>query len=100
MKELLTRIIVAILGIPLLIFLIWKGDWYFFTLIIIISIGGQIEFYNFAKNKNAHAHYIPGILITSLLLVAVQNGISDFLLSIVSVLIIIVRILNRQIVRS
>ena len=68
MKELITRVIVALFGIPLLVFLIWKGEWYFFSLITIISIGGQIEFYNSAKQKDIRAQYIPGILITVLII--------------------------------
>jgi phosphatidate cytidylyltransferase len=74
MKELLTRIIVALIGIPLLVFLIWQGTWYFFTLILIITIGGQIEFYNTAKNKKIDAQYVPGIIAAVLTLLAVQSG--------------------------
>ena len=79
MKELLTRVIVALLGIPLLVFLIWQGDWYFFTLLIIISIGGQIEFYNSAKQKEINSQYFPGILATFLVLLLVNNGINNLI---------------------
>lgn len=44
MNELLTRILVALAAIPVLIFLIWRGDWYFFALIAFIVVGGQLEF--------------------------------------------------------
>ena len=80
MKELLTRVIVAFLGIPILVFLIWQGDWYFFTLILVIAVGGQLEFYNFAKQKEIYAQYIPGVLITVIILFAIQNGINNYLL--------------------
>ena len=81
MKELLTRITVALFGIPLLVFLILQGGWYFFALILIISVAGQIEFYNIAKNKNFSAQYIPGIIATILILATVQAGYNEFLLS-------------------
>jgi len=80
MKELITRIIVALFGNPLLVFLIWKGEWYFFILIALISIGGQIEFYNSAKHKDIKAQYIPGILITILILLTVNSEFSNPLL--------------------
>lgn len=79
MKELLTRVLVAVISIPLLIFIILEGRWYFFGFIAIIAIGGQIEFYLMAKKKEALPQNIIGILISITVLTAVQVGLNKFL---------------------
>jgi len=81
MKELLTRVIVALFGIPLLVFLIWQGGWYFFALIVVISVVGQIEFYNSAVNKKIDITYFPAILATVLILFSIQTGILNSILA-------------------
>ena len=81
MKELFTRIAVAIVGIPLLLFLIWQGSWYFFALIAIISLAGQLEFYNLVKEKDAYPQIFTGVIMTMLLLLMVQSGYNKKLLA-------------------
>ena len=90
MKELITRIIVALVGIPLLVFLIWQGTWYFFALILVITIGGQIEFYNTAKNKKIDAQYMPGISAAVLTLLAVQTGGNSRIIAVLVLLILFI----------
>lgn len=73
-KNLITRILVALVGIPLLVTAILLGGWYFFGLIIIISIATQYEFYALAMKKNASSQKIPGYLLTICLLMSIQTG--------------------------
>lgn len=81
MNELLTRVLVALTGIPLLIFLIWRGEWYFFTLITVIVLGGQQEFYLLARKKNGHPHSIAGMVLVLTLLLSIEMGFSPLLLA-------------------
>ncbi|MCB0284367.1 MAG: phosphatidate cytidylyltransferase [Calditrichae bacterium] len=74
MKELLLRVAVAIIGIPLLVFLIWKGGWYFFALILIISLAGQYEFYILARQKESYALIFPGFILTVIIHTLSQIG--------------------------
>lgn len=80
MKELFTRISVAIFGIPLLVFIIWQGGWYFFTFIMFIAVAGQVEFYNASKQKEFKPQYISGILSTIVILFIVETGTHNYLL--------------------
>jgi len=90
MKELLTRVAVAVVAIPFLVYLILKGGWYFFSLITIITIAGQVEFYNLAKQKDSIAQKIPGILLTVLILIAIHTGLSNNLIGLSFILLILI----------
>lgn len=89
MKELLIRIIVALIAIPMLIFIILEGGWYFFGFIALIAIGGQIEFYKMSGNKDIFPQTIIGVMMTSILLLIIQLGISKYLLIVIVSLLIL-----------
>jgi phosphatidate cytidylyltransferase len=74
MNELTKRILVALVGIPLIVLLIFLGDWYFFILILIISFVAQLEFYEMQKKKNYQPQRINGIIAGILLLLGIQTG--------------------------
>ncbi len=76
MKELPLRIAVAVIGIPVFIFAVLKGGMYFFILITIIALTGQMELYNLLSQKKVLAQKIPGLLLGFLILYAVQFGLS------------------------
>ncbi len=90
MKELIARVAVAIVAIPLLVYLILEGGWYFFALITIISIAGQMEFYNLARQKESLSQVVPGILLTLIMLYSVQAGLNNSLTGFVFILLVIV----------
>ncbi len=73
MKELLSRVLVAVAGIPALIFLIWQGGWYFFVLSAAIGLAGQWEMYRMSAEKGARAFQAPGYLITLLAMLYVMH---------------------------
>ena len=52
MNELSKRILVAIIGIPLVAGLTFLGGWYFFLLVLVISLVAQNEFYQMQKKLN------------------------------------------------
>ena len=47
----LERLLISLIGIPLLLYVITKGGFLFFTLVVIISIVSINEFYNFPKSS-------------------------------------------------
>ena len=73
MSELWKRISVAALGIPLLILLNYLGGWYFFSVILLISIVSQWEFYQIQKNNNIYPQNFSGIIAGIILLLTIQT---------------------------
>ena len=47
----LKRLLISLIGIPLLIYIITEGGFLFFTLVVTISIVSINEFYNFPKSS-------------------------------------------------
>jgi phosphatidate cytidylyltransferase len=74
MNELTKRILVALVGIPTILVLIFLGGWYFFLLIWIISFVAQLEFYQMHIIKNYKPHRITGIIAGFFILLGIQTG--------------------------
>jgi phosphatidate cytidylyltransferase len=74
MSELTKRILVALFGIPTILVLTFLGGWYFFTLILIISLVAQLEFYAMQKKKDYQPQRINGIIAAILILLGYQTG--------------------------
>jgi len=74
MNELSKRIIVAFIGIPIVLTLIYLGGWYFFLLIVIISIVAQWEFYEMQKKKHLHPQRLNGLITGVIILLGIQTG--------------------------
>ncbi len=74
MKEFLKRASVAVLGIPLIVYLTYRGGWFWFAFILIVSTVGHWEFYRLQQNKNIHPQSITGILVGILILIGIQSG--------------------------
>jgi phosphatidate cytidylyltransferase len=74
MSELTKRIIVATFGIPLLIGVTFKGGWYFFVIIAIVSIVAQWEFYKIQEKKQIFTQNFSGILVGLLILLGIETG--------------------------
>jgi phosphatidate cytidylyltransferase len=72
MRELSKRVLLAIFGIPVLVILTYLGGWYFFILILIISLVAQWEFYQIQKNKNIFAQKYMGLFTGLLILIGIQ----------------------------
>ncbi len=67
MSELVKRISVALVGIPLFIGMLYMGEWWFTAFVTLISLGALIEYYNMEKHKDAQAVKRPSIAIGALL---------------------------------
>jgi len=52
MSELIKRVIVAIIAIPIAIAIIYAGSWLMFALVAVLSLLGQWEFYKIAEKKH------------------------------------------------
>jgi phosphatidate cytidylyltransferase len=74
MNELTKRILVALVGIPAIVILIFLGDWYFFILVLLISLVAQLEFYDMQIKKKFQPQRINGIIAGVLLLLGIQTG--------------------------
>lgn len=57
----LERLLISLIGIPLLLYIITKGGFLFFTLVVIISIVSLNEFYNFPKSIDPIARFFGAI---------------------------------------
>jgi phosphatidate cytidylyltransferase len=73
MQEFLKRAAVAVLGIPLIVYLTYRGGWFWFAFILIVSTVGQWEFYRMQRNKNIHPQGSTGILVGILILLGIQS---------------------------
>ena len=62
-KKLGLRVLVAIFGIPLILFSIYKGGYPLLLLVLLINIVSQYEFYKLAEKKNAYPLTYVGIII-------------------------------------
>ena len=66
MSELLKRVLVAIVGIPIGLTVIYLGSWYLITAIIIISLLAVFEYYKLAENKQVYPNMILGLILSGL----------------------------------
>ncbi len=85
MKELLIRIAVAIVGIPLLVFIILKGGVYFYLFSVAVTLIGQWEMYRMLEKKQVLPNFWPGILLGQIILAVIFAG-SQFYLIILGIL--------------
>ena len=74
MTELSKRVLVAVVGIPTIMILIFYGGWYFFLLIFIITLVAQWEFYEMQKKKQIKPQRYSGILTGQIILLGIQTG--------------------------
>ncbi len=68
MKELLKRVLVAVVGIPLAVFTIFQGGLIFLGLILLISNLALIEFYNLFEKKEIFPHKWTGLIFNNLII--------------------------------
>ena len=95
MGELTKRILVALVGIPLILFLTYRGSWYFFVLIIIIAVTAQWEFYRLQNNKHIYPQKFIGIIAGMIILLGIQTGYW-FFSGITTVIILMIMMINEM----
>ncbi len=62
MSNLTQRILVALVAIPLMVFLSMKGGWYFYGMVVFIATLGLHEFYALAAKKGTKPQVVPGLV--------------------------------------
>lgn len=80
MSELTIRVLVALVGIPLLLYVILQGDIYFFSVIVLIAVISQWEVYKILQFKKIHVSVIPGYILGMLLLYFTAYGLNKNLI--------------------
>lgn len=89
MKELIVRVAVAVVGIPLIVFIVLKGGLYFFGFIVLIAAIGQWEMYDLFRQKKALARRLPGLLLGYFILQAVAYGLTSWNLAAAAALLLL-----------
>ncbi|RMH64585.1 MAG: phosphatidate cytidylyltransferase [Calditrichaeota bacterium] len=79
MNELAKRVGIALIGIPLLVAMVWRGQWVFFLLTAVIGLGGQWEMYRMTRAKGALPSERFGYAITLLILLAVMHPLPELM---------------------
>ena len=69
MSELVKRVIVAFVGIPLAFLIFYLGSYYFLISVIIISSTALWEYYKIAEKKHSFPNKLPGIIAGALITV-------------------------------
>ena len=60
MKEATKRVLVAVVGIPVVLAAIWFGHMYFTVLVTVLALVGLTELYQLAEKKEIHPHHWVG----------------------------------------
>ncbi len=81
MKELAVRVSVAVVGIPLLLFIILKGGVYFYLFSVIVTLIGQWEMYQLLAKKGAKPNQHSGLFLGQLIIALVFMGPSPLVVS-------------------
>ncbi|UCE04342.1 MAG: phosphatidate cytidylyltransferase [bacterium] len=69
-KKLGLRVLVAIFGIPIIVFLVLKGGWFFVALVLLVNLLSQYEFYKLTELKQMLPLNILGLAGTVLITIS------------------------------
>jgi phosphatidate cytidylyltransferase len=81
MSELVRRVVVAAVGIPLVIFLCIAGGFYFFGFVAILSALALYEFYGLTASKGARPQVVLGLIVGFLMTFAFVSPRAGLLLA-------------------
>lgn len=88
MKELPVRIVVAVVGIPLLVYCVMSGGVWFFLLALVISVLGQWEMFNILRAREVSVQRLPAWLSGGLILYMVYAGFNNLLMALALLLLL------------
>jgi phosphatidate cytidylyltransferase len=69
-SNLTARVLVALVGIPLIFFLVSAGGFWFGAFVVVLALLALDEFYHLARYKGAMPQTVPGMLLTTLLVLS------------------------------
>jgi len=78
MSNLTQRVLTGVLGVPLLLFIFYKGGILFLILILAIIFFGQIEFFKLLRGRGIHSETLLGVISSLILGVAAYFGYLQF----------------------
>lgn len=90
MKELLYRVLVAIAGIPLLLWAIFTGSHYFTGLIAIVVLIGQWEFFKLLQAKGIYVQKLPAWLVSLIIIYQTAYGANQILIALLFIFLLVV----------
>ncbi|MCK5740399.1 phosphatidate cytidylyltransferase [bacterium] len=80
MSSLIKRILVSVIGIPLVFLFIWMGGWYFTALIVLICVLAQREYYQLCEKKGTIPMKTLGMILGAFLAVSFKLTTSENIL--------------------
>jgi len=93
MKDIITRVSIGIVGIPIILFLIYTGGYLFTIFLIGVGVLSQLEFYNMCKEKK-HVSYSTIAILCGIIWIATTYYAPQFLLPIIIASTILFLIIN------
>ncbi len=90
MKELAVRVSVAVVGIPLLLFIILKGGVYFYLFSVIVTLIGQWEMYQLLNKKGTKPNLYSGLFLGQLIIALIFMGNSPAIISAIVLLMLLI----------
>lgn len=89
-----SRVAVALIAIPIILGLSFLGGWFFFSLVAAITIISLIEFYKLTEKKSSLPNYFLGIIFSIITLLLFFYKRTDFFLPLIFVFITITAIIE------
>ncbi len=84
-----TRIVTAVIGIPVLLFLLYQGGIYTKALFLAVGVLGLAEYFAMLKKKQINPLYIPAYLLLLLLLLRGQAAVSTWFFVVLLLMVVI-----------
>jgi phosphatidate cytidylyltransferase len=72
-SNLTQRFVTAFLAGPLVLLLVFLGQWFFFALVLVLTTIGLLEFYNLGRNRGIRANGLLGLLANVALLLTIGS---------------------------
>ncbi|MCX6149187.1 MAG: phosphatidate cytidylyltransferase [Ignavibacteriales bacterium] len=93
-----TRILVALVTMPLILLVCYLGGWFFVSFILLIGLLSLYEFYQLAAKKFAFSNYIIGSLASAVLIINSFSNLLDYqhLIIIIVVLLVLIELFRNK----
>ncbi len=69
MSELIKRVLVAVIGIPIAIWIVYDGGLVFLIAILLLSSIGLFEFYKMVEKKDSYPNYLLGLVFNTIIII-------------------------------
>lgn len=93
-QTLLKRVIVAVLFIPILVWIFWTGGYPLFVFLVIINAFGQWELYSMFSHRLRLPHRLTGFLAGLLIIMVVSFGFDEYVPAVIVIAFIVYSIVE------